>query len=220
LGYTLYYSPSTASFVVHWMLIELGVPFELVLVDIDTGAQKEPAYLALNPAGRVPTLIVDGQPRHECVALATLLAERHPERAWAPLPGDRDRAEYLEWTIFLANSLLPAMRDWFYAGVDGDPSGADAVRALSRARIEAAVTRLDGHLADDRDFFLSGRLTSLDFLVTMLMRWTRNMPCPATNWPNMARYVKRRRSMNSFIAACRREGISDWLNDSTQSGAE
>ncbi|HEY4145979.1 glutathione S-transferase family protein [Pinirhizobacter sp.] len=220
MGYTLYYSPSTASFVIHWMLIELGVPFEKVLVDIDTGAQKDPAYLALNPAGRVPTLIVDSQPRHECVALATLLAERHPEREWGPLPGDRDRAEYLEWTIFLANSVLPAMRDWFYAGIDGDPSGADAMRAVSRSRIEAAVARLDDHLADGRDFFLSGRLTSLDFLVTMLMRWTRNMARPATNWPNMAGYVKRRRSMSSFIEACRREGISDWLNDSTQSGAE
>src|SRR5689334_8623402 len=57
--YILHYSPSTASMAVHWMLIHLGAPFELVEVDIDGGAQNSAAYRKLNPAGRVPTLIVD-----------------------------------------------------------------------------------------------------------------------------------------------------------------
>ena len=56
--HTLYYSPGAASMVVHWLLIELGVPHELQLVDTSTGAQKAPEYLALNPNGVLPTLVV------------------------------------------------------------------------------------------------------------------------------------------------------------------
>ena len=54
-NYTLYYSPGSASLVVHWMLIELDAPHTLALVDTAAGAQKQPEYLALNPNGVVPT---------------------------------------------------------------------------------------------------------------------------------------------------------------------
>ena len=53
--YTLYYSPGTASMCVHWMLIELGEPHELVKVDIEAGEHRKPEYLKLNPSGVVPT---------------------------------------------------------------------------------------------------------------------------------------------------------------------
>ena len=62
MSYTLYYVPGAASMAVHWMLIEIGAPFEAVLVDITAGAQRDPNYLRLNAAGRVPTLVVEGVP--------------------------------------------------------------------------------------------------------------------------------------------------------------
>jgi hypothetical protein len=82
--YKLYYAPGTASTAIHWMLIELKVPFELVLVDFETRAQKSAAYLAINPSGHVPTLVVDGVPYFECAALLMLLADRHPEAGLQP----------------------------------------------------------------------------------------------------------------------------------------
>jgi glutathione S-transferase len=69
MSYLLYYSPGAASMAVHWMLIEMSeaaladVTFEARLVDIDAGQQRDPDYLRLNPAGRVPTLVVDGIPK-------------------------------------------------------------------------------------------------------------------------------------------------------------
>ena len=87
MSYVLYYSPGAASMAVHWMLIETRLPFEAHLVDIDAGHQRDPDYLRLNPSGRVPTLVVDGVPRHESAALLMLLAERHPEAGLAPAPG-------------------------------------------------------------------------------------------------------------------------------------
>jgi glutathione S-transferase len=210
VSYTLYYAPGAASMAVHWMLIEVGAPFEAVLVDIDAGAQRDPGYLRLNPAGRVPTLIVEGVPRHESAALMMLLAERHQEAAMMPPVGSAGRADWLEMMVYLANTLLPAMRDWFYAGKDGEPEGAEAVTALARRRIEGAWNALEARLATGRTYFVGDRLGTADLLAMMLMRWSRNMPRPATTWPHLARYVARLSALPSFVEVNRREGLTGW----------
>jgi|SRR5471030_1847410 len=82
MTYSLYYSPGAASMAVHWMLIEMVIPFDARLIDIDVGAQRTDEYRRLNPSGRVPTLLM-------------LLAEHHPVAVLAPAPGSSDRAEWL-----------------------------------------------------------------------------------------------------------------------------
>ncbi|MCT6568506.1 hypothetical protein N4308_14960, partial [Staphylococcus aureus] len=84
----------------------------------------------------------------------------HPEGGLAPEPGSAERAAWLELMIYLANTVLPAMRDWFYADSDGDPAGAEGVRALARRRIEEACDRLDTELADGRDYLVGGKLST------------------------------------------------------------
>ncbi|MGQ7934839.1 glutathione S-transferase family protein [Paraburkholderia sp. D1E] len=212
MNYLLYYSPGAASMAVHWMMIEMGIPFDAHLVDIDAGNQRNPEYLRLNPSGRVPTLVVDGTPRHESAALLMLLAERHPEAALAPAPGSADRAAWLEFMVYLANTLLPAMRDWFYADIDGEPAGAEAVRALAQRRIDEACDRLNADLADGRDYLVGGELSTADFLAVVVMRWTRNMPRPALGWPHLARYIRGLRALPSFIELNAREGLTEWRN--------
>jgi glutathione S-transferase len=128
------------------------------------------------------------------------------------LPGSATRADWLEMMIFLANTLLPAMRDWFYAATDGDPNGAEAVKALARRRIESAWDRLDARLADGRTHLSGSQLTTVDFLAGMLMRWSRNMPRPATTWKNLAPYIHRLRARPSFVDVNAREGLTDWKN--------
>jgi len=210
VNYVLYYAPGAASMAVHWMLIEAGVPFEAVLVDIEAGAQRTPDYLRLNPSGRVPTLVIDGVPHGESAALLMLLAEQHPKTAMMPAPGAPDRADWLETMVYLANTLLPAMRDWFYAGKDGDPDGAEAVSALAKRRIEAAWDRLDARLAGEHTHLVGDRLSTADFLAIMLMRWSRNMPRPATAWPHLAAYIERLRALPSYIEVSKREGLTGW----------
>ena len=124
--YKLYGSPSTAGTAIHWMLLELDVPFEAVLLDFDKGEHKTPDYLALNPDGVVPTLIVDGAPVTQMAGIVTLLAERHPEAGLAPPVGSSERAPYLSWSFWLANSFQPHFRAWFYPH---EPAGGEAVDA-------------------------------------------------------------------------------------------
>lgn len=211
--YVLYGSPGTASLCVHWLLIELGTPFELRSLDFEAGAQRDPDYLKLNPQGRAPTLIVDGRPVSESAAILMLLAERHPQAGLAPSPGSPKRAAYLQTMVFLANTLLPAYRNWFYADKDGDPAGADALQARARLQIEAAWDRIDADLSDERPFILGETRSVADHLLTMLTRWSRNMPKPATDWPALNAYMGRMRRDPGLQEAHRREGLTDWIND-------
>jgi glutathione S-transferase len=208
--YRLYYSPGTASMAVHWALIELGVSFEAVQLDFGADQQRDPAYLKLNPMGRVPTLVVDGEPVSESAALLMLLAERHPEVGLAPAPGDPERASWLETVVWLANNLQPPMRDWFYADKDGEASGAPAVRDLARRRIEAAWPRLAGQFTDGRAYLFGDRPGGADFLAAMLMRWSRNMPHPANEQPALAAYLARMGVLPSYAELCRREELTPW----------
>ncbi|RAL08810.1 glutathione S-transferase family protein [Aspergillus homomorphus CBS 101889] len=220
--YTLYYSPGTASLCVHWMLIDADLPFNAIPVDFTTGAQHADTYRRLNPTGRVPTLIIDGEARGESTALLMLLAERHPDRGLMPAMDASTRPLWLQTMIYLANTVLPAMRDWFYADQDGPAAGAAAVRDLARRRIEGAWDLLDARLAGSAGshgaslttaaakYLVGDTLTTADFMAVMLMRWARDMPRPATSWPHLAPYVDHLTALPSFQEVCRREGLVHW----------
>lgn len=208
--YTLYYSPGAASLAIHWLLAELHVPFELQLVDLTTKAQKTPDYLKLNPAGMVPTLLIDGMPRTETAALLMLLAERHAEAQLAPAPGTPERAAYLQWMITGANTLMPLFRIWFYPDDVAGAAYAEIVKAGTQPRIEAAWDRVDARLQETGGYIAGSRFTAADCLVTMLMRWSRNMPKPATRWSNLAAYAARTAGREAFRAVCAQEGLDTW----------
>jgi glutathione S-transferase len=210
LMYTLYYMPGTASLAVHWLLIELGVPHELRLVNRDTEEHKGPEYLKLNPNGVVPTLIVDGRPVYESAALMVLVAERHPEARLAPAPGSPERASYLQWTLHLANTVQPAFRHWFYPAEAAGAAHAEAAQEQARGRLERAWDRLDAHLAARGPWITGERLTAVDFSAAMLARWSRNMPRPATDWPAIGRLVSAMKARPSFRTLNEREGLTEW----------
>jgi len=211
--YTLYYSPGAASLAVHWMLLELGEPVRLMRVDFEAKTQHSPEFLALNPNGHVPLLIVDGVPRRECAALLVLLTDRHPDAHMVPRPGDVDRPEFLQTMFYLANTLQPAFRAWFYADEPAGPANREAAMEAARAKIETAWSQIDAQLADGRPFLIGARLTTADFLAVMLMRWSRNMPKPATRYANIAGYVARMKTMPSLKLVHEREGLTDWIGE-------
>jgi glutathione S-transferase len=207
--YTLYYAPGAASMLAHLLLLEINAPHELRRVDLASGEQRDPAYLKLNPGGVVPTLIVDGAAWSETAALALLLAERHPEAQLAPAPGSPLRPAYLQWMIYLANTLQPAFRLWFYPA-DAPEVNADGLKASARRRIEAAWERLAEHLAASGPQLLGEQLCVADLYATMLMRWSRNMPRPATQWPQLAALAGRVKARPAWKRLYEVEGLTEW----------
>ena len=87
----LYWSPRSRSFTALWLMEETGKPYERVLTDIATGAQKKPEYLAINPMGKVPALRYGETVVTETAAICAFLADAFPQAGLAPPPGDRRR---------------------------------------------------------------------------------------------------------------------------------
>jgi glutathione S-transferase len=106
-GITLYHSPASRAFTAYWMLEEIGVPFDVKTVDIKKGEQKDPAYLKLNPAGKVPTLTDGDVVVSENPAIAIYLADRYSYGTLAPKIEDADRGPYLKWMVYATAVVDP-----------------------------------------------------------------------------------------------------------------
>ena len=207
---TLYYAPGAASLLVHWLLIETGEPHELSLVDTAAKVQKTPEYLLLNPTGVVPTLVINGAPHYEAAAMAMLLAERHPDAKLAPAFDDSLRADYLQWMFNLANMVQPLFRQWWYPHEPAGDANVDAVREHCATRVETQWQRIDEHLSAHGPYLLGAAPSVADFYLTMLMRWSRGMPKPATEWPQLAALAQRMKARPSFAEMYAREGLTEW----------
>src|SRR6476619_3836042 len=163
--YTLYYSPGSASMVVHLALLEIGVPYRLELVDVHAGAQRDPAYLALNSQGVVPTLVIDGAPMSESAALLMVLAERHPAAGLAPPPGSPERQLWYRWVVYLSNTLAATYRFWFYPADLGASEHPPHVREALRRKIEGAWDHVDTQLATAGPYLLGREFSGADLYV-------------------------------------------------------
>lgn len=208
--YTLYYSPGTASMVVHLALLEIGVPHRLEKIDFDRDAQHDAGYLRLNPRGQVPTLVIDGKPYFESAALLMILAERHPEARLAPPPASSLRPDWYQWIAFFTNALAPTFRYWFYPPDLGSQEHPPAVHEALRRKIEESWSLVDGHLAANGPYMLGAEFSGVDLLALMYMRWSRNMPRPATEWPALGRLAGLMRARPSWSRLCDIEGLTDW----------
>ncbi len=207
--YTLHYAPGTSSMAVHLALLEIGAPHQLKRVDLGAGEQNSAAYLALNPNGVVPTLIVDGRPVYETAALLMLLAERHPQVRLAPTPGSPERGLFLQWMLHLANVVEPSFRIWFSPEKFTGENHAVA-KDLARARIEAGWQRFDAFVAAHGPYALGADFGVLDIYATLMMRWSRNMPRPATSWPALAALAARVKARPSWPKLYAIEELTEW----------
>jgi glutathione S-transferase len=109
----LYWSPRSRSFSTIWLMEETGLPYERVLTDISTGAQKSPDYLKINPMGKVPALADGDAVLGEAAAIIAYVADRYPETKLAPAVTDPRRARYLQWLFFSPSCIEPALIQLF-----------------------------------------------------------------------------------------------------------
>lgn len=109
---TLYYTPGASSMATHIALHEVGVPFELKLIELHRHENRKPDYLAVNPEGKVPTLVVAGsEPLTEVAATLWYLARRYPEAGLLPQYGDAEgEARVVSWMSFIASTIHSARR--------------------------------------------------------------------------------------------------------------
>jgi glutathione S-transferase len=159
----LYHNPMSRSATVHWMLEEVNADCEIILLDFKKKEHKTPEFLALNPMGKLPTLVHQGVVITESAAICTYLADIFPEKKLAPVLGDPMRGTYLRWMFFSASCLEPAILDHMLNRATGEKSSMgygsyeDTLQVL-----ETQLTRgpfLLGDTFSAADVYLSSQLS-------------------------------------------------------------
>jgi glutathione S-transferase len=106
-----YHNPLSRARVVHWMLEEVGAPYRIEPVDLSKGEQKKPPFLAVNPMGKLPTIVHRGTVITETGAICTYLADAFPAAGLAPRLDEPARGSYLRWMFFGAGCIDSALID-------------------------------------------------------------------------------------------------------------
>ena len=161
---TLYHSPQTRSAGVRVLLEELGAPYTLHVVNMKAGEQRQPAYLAINPMGKVPAIVHGEALITEQVAIYIYLADLFPEAGLAPPIGDPLRGPYLRWLAFYGACLEPAIIDKSLKREPG-PSAMEPYGDYDRT-----FATLIGQLAKG-PYLLGERLSAADILWGTAMGW-------------------------------------------------
>jgi glutathione S-transferase len=191
----LYYHPGNASLTPHMLLEELGVPFELVLVDRANAVHRTPEYLKLNPNGQIPVLVDGDLVLYETAAICLHLADTHPQAGLAPPLGTAERAHFYKWLIWCTNTLQAMLMHYFYGErmVDaGDANAAAQVKSHAEVRIGGMLDQLDAQLVSHgADWLLGPAFSAVDPYALMLGRWTRNCARPARSLPHLGPYLQR-----------------------------
>ena len=107
----IYHAPQTRSTAALTLLEELGATYELCLLNMKAGEQRQSAYLAVNPLGKVPAIRHRGELITEQVAIFIYLADLFPEAGLAPVIGHDLRGPYLRWLVYYAACYEPALMD-------------------------------------------------------------------------------------------------------------
>jgi glutathione S-transferase len=106
MAIVIHYAPQTRAAMTLWALEELRLPYEKVRVDLEKGDHKTDAFKKLNPNGKVPTVVIDGTPMFESLAILLYLGERYGvEKQLFPAPDGPARMEALTWATWGAATL-------------------------------------------------------------------------------------------------------------------
>lgn len=210
----LYYSPGTACLAPHFLLEELGLAYELILVDTTKQQHQEAAYLQLNPKGKIPFMIDGDLQLSESAAICLYLIEKYADAQQAahlnPPTSSAERARLYQWMLYLSNTLQAELLSYFYPErLSEDAAGAAQVKAHTEQRVASMLSYIDTQLSNTAGNYLLGHeLSCADLFLFMLCRWTRGMTKPAREYPHLKPYLQsmfERRSIQDSLA---QEGIS------------
>ncbi len=154
-----YTHPQSRGRIVRWMLEEIGQPYRTELLDYGT-TMKAPAYLALNPMGKVPAIRHGDTVVTEAGAICAYLADAFPEARLAPPPGDRLRGPYYRWLFFVAGPLEAAWTN----NAMGFAVPQERERMMGYGRLEHVVKALE-EAVSRAEYLVGGSFTAADVYV-------------------------------------------------------
>jgi glutathione S-transferase len=185
----LYEFAPTRSIRVRWTLQELGVAFESIPVNLVAGEHRRPAFLKINPAGKVPVLVDGDLVLTESVAIVLYLAEKYAEKGLIPKdPGQR--AQLDKWLLFTVTELeQPLWRIARHTSLYPENRRLPAEVVLAREDFEAMAVVLDEHMRG-RPFVLGDRVSVADFVLAYTLDWANEVKL-LEGLPKLRAYMER-----------------------------
>ena len=162
---TFYTNPMSRGRIVHWLLEELGVPYDMKILDLEKREHKAPEYLKINPMGKVPAIVHRGVVVTEAAAICLYLADAYPEAGLAPALDDLERGTYVRWFFFGAGCVEPAIVDKLFARPPVERQS-----ALGYGSYDDTLNALDAALAPG-PFILGERFSAVDVYVGSQIQW-------------------------------------------------
>lgn len=162
---TLYYSPQTRATGARILLDELGAPYDLHILNMKAGEQRQPAYMKINPMGKVPAIHHGNVLITEQSAIYIYLADLFPEAGLTPGIGDPDRGTFLRWIVFYSSCFEPAVIDRSMNREPPPPQGA------SYSDFETMLSTLEKALTPG-PYLLGERFSTADLLWGVALHWT------------------------------------------------
>ena len=186
----LYYAPQTRAGRPRWLLEEIGLPYELVRLDLSKGEHKSPAYLKIHPHGAVPALVDGDLTMFESAAICAYVADKFPEQRLAPPVGTPARGLYYQWMHYSMATLEPPVLQVFLHTMmlPEDKRSAAAVDE-ARSRFAEVARVLEQALAGG-PFILGAQCTAADVMLGSSLIWAKFMGL-AGGCPEIAAYTGR-----------------------------
>lgn len=170
----VYGYPKSRSLRVLWALEEAGAAYEFVQVDLLKGEGRSPAYLQINPSGKVPALVDGDFVLTESAAIVTYVGELYPDAGLTPDPGTHERAHYLQWSFFamaeLEQPLWTIAKHQFALPEDWR---VPAIFDTAQKEFGLALKVLEAGLGDQA-FILGNHFSAADILISLTLSWAKN----------------------------------------------
>lgn len=185
----LYEFAPTRSIRVRWVLQELGVEFEAISINLRAGEHRAPAFLAINPTGKLPVLVDGEQVITESVAIALYLAEKYPDCNFIP-SNLAMRAQLYRWLLFVATELeQPLWRIARHTALYPENLRLPADISLARQDFTSMAAVLENHMLE-RQFVVGEHVTVADFVLAYTLDWANEVQLLAS-FPTLVDYMER-----------------------------
>jgi len=198
----LYYATGACSLSPHIVLSELGLPYELVKVELSTHLTADGRdYTAINPKGYVPAVqLDDGALLTEGPAIVQYLADQKPAAGLLPPAGTLERARVQEWLTFVGTELHKSFSPLF------NPAASADWKAAALANIERRFAFIEKALAG-RDYLTGADFCVADAYLFTVLNWTKFVKIDLAPWPALAAFHQRVMARPAVQKALREEGL-------------
>ena len=199
----LYLTAGACSLASHIVLQEIGKPFDIETVDLDTGqTQSGLSFTQINPKGYVPALeLDDGAILTEGAAILQHLSDTHPDVNLAPKPGTIDRARMLEQLTFISSELHKSFVPLFSKTIS-ESQKEEAIKKLNKK-----LDYVEQILSGGRKYLVADQFTIVDAYLFVVTNWCNFIGIDLKAWPHLAQFVKRISERPATQAALSAEGL-------------